>query len=47
MNKDAFWNLIDEVNTKVDRNDQEAVLLATKEKLMELPPSEIAQWDQI
>ena len=47
MNKDAFWNLIDEVNAKVDRNDQEAVLLATKEKLMELPPSEIAQWDQI
>lgn len=44
MDKDRFWYIIASVNSEVDRNDKNAVLRLTEEKLYQLPSAEIAQW---
>ncbi|OCN02004.1 hypothetical protein A7X67_04430 [Clostridium sp. W14A] len=47
MNKDTFWEIIDEVNSEVDHNDHKAILNTTERKLMELSPSDIVLWHNI
>lgn len=47
MDNKFFWGLIDSVNSKVDVNDQEAVLKATREALCELSSGEIAKWYEV
>lgn len=47
MDAEEFWKVIDEVNRKTDQRDQEAVLKATGQKLMELPARDIVLWHQI
>lgn len=47
MDKEMFWNVIQEVNSSVDGDDQEAVLEATRKKLMEFSAADIARWHQI
>ncbi len=47
MNIENFWKLIDSVNAQVNCNDKDAVLVATKEKLISLSSSEIAAWYKI
>ncbi len=47
MNANLFWKVIDEVNRKADRRDQEAVLKATGQKLMEFSARDIVLWHQI
>lgn len=47
MNKDTFWEIIDNVNAAVDRNNQEAVLHATEKQLMKYSANDIAEWHQI
>ena len=47
MDKKMFWGLIASVNDKVDVNDQEAVLKATREALCELSSKEITEWYEI
>lgn len=45
MDKNMFWRVIDEVNSKVAATDLEAVLEVTKDKLCcEFSQQEIAQW---
>lgn len=47
MDKETFWNVIGEVNHCVEGNDQEAVLEATRKKLMEFSAADIARWHEI
>lgn len=47
MDRNEFWGLIGSVNLKVDIDDQEAVLRATREALCELSSGEIAQWYEV
>lgn len=47
MDKESFWNVIGEVNRCVDGGDQEAVLEATRKKLMEYSAADIARWHEI
>lgn len=47
MDKETFWNVIGEVNRCVEGNDQEAVLEATRKKLMEYSAADIARWHEI
>ena len=47
MNRKTFWCLIESVNNRVDVNDQEAVLKATREALCELSSGEIAEWYEV
>ncbi|WP_069988740.1 DUF4240 domain-containing protein [Massilioclostridium coli] len=47
MERDIFWKFIDEINATVDSNDEDAVISATKKKLMELPSMRILQWIEI
>lgn len=47
MDKERFWDVIGEVNRCVDGDDQEAVLEATRKKLMEFSAADIARWHQI
>lgn len=44
MDKNLFWELIDSVNREVPNGDHSAVLQATREKLYQLPSTEIAAW---
>ena len=47
MEKERFWKVIAEVNRCVSSGDQEAVLEATRKKLMEYSASDIARWHEI
>lgn len=47
MDKEMFWEVIREVNNRVDENDQQAVLEATRKKLMEFSAADIVIWHQI
>ena len=47
MNKDAFWALIDKVNTEAKNAGHVEVLELTEKMLLELPSSEIAIWHSI
>ncbi len=47
MKKETFWNVMRDVNRLVDGDDQEAVLEATRKKLMEFSAEDIAMWHQI
>lgn len=47
MDKETFWSVIGEVNRCVEGNDQEAVLEATRKKLMEFSAADIARWHEI
>ena len=47
MDRKQFWGLIDSVNNKVDVNDQEAVLKATREALCELSSDAIVEWYEL
>lgn len=47
MDKDIFWKIIDEVNSEVDHNNQEAIIDATEEKLMKISSNDIVDWHNI
>lgn len=47
MDKETFWKVIGEVSRCVDSDDQEAVLEATRKKLMEFSAADIARWHEI
>lgn len=47
MDKESFWNVIGEVNRCVDGGDQEAILDATRKKMMEYSAADIARWHEI
>lgn len=47
MDKERFWSVMKDVNSSVDGFDQQAVLEATRKKLMEFPAADIARWHQI
>lgn len=47
MNTELFWNIIDEAKQRADPKNQEAVLTATRQRLMELSARAIADWHQI
>lgn len=47
MDKDIFWRIIDAVNSEVKPSDQEGILRATQEKLLNYSPREIAAWGSI
>lgn len=47
MDKERFWKVIAEVNRCVSSGDQEAVLEATRKKLMEYSAADIARWHEI
>lgn len=44
MNKNEFWNLIDEVNQETDNNDRDGILKATQTKLLEYPLQDIVDF---
>lgn len=47
MNKETFWDVIREVNYCTEDGDQEAILEATRKKLMEYSAADIARWHEI
>lgn len=47
MDKNTFWKVIDEVNSKVASTDQDQLLEETQKVLLALPSQEIAQWGSI
>lgn len=47
MDRDAFWKIINEVNSEVNQNNQEAILNLTEEKLMRLSLKDIVDWHNI
>jgi hypothetical protein len=47
MNKDTFWEIIAEVNSETDQNDQTAILKATEKKLLALSSADIADWHSV
>jgi len=47
MDKNMFWQIIDEVNSQVAGNDYDGILRATQEKLLTYTPEEIADWGSI
>ena len=47
MDRKRFWGLIEAVNNRIDVNDQEAVLKATREALCSLPVEEITGWYEV
>lgn len=47
MDKELFWDVIREVNCRVNGDDRDAVLMATQKKLMEFSAADIAVWHQI
>lgn len=47
MNKDAFWNIIDEVNQACPSRDQESIIAVVTEKLMKLDINEILDFHLI
>ena len=47
MNKDDFWNIIDEVNQACPSRDQESIMAVVTEKLMKLEINEILDFHLI
>ncbi|MDD3229967.1 MAG: DUF4240 domain-containing protein [Oscillospiraceae bacterium] len=47
MDKDTFWQIIDSVNSEVSGADPQEILRATREKLLDYSPREIAVWANI
>lgn len=48
MNKETFWQIIDNArNSGIDPNDQTAMLNATEKELLNYPSQEIAAWHRI
>ena len=44
MNKAQLWNLIDDVNQATERQEKDAILMATQQKLLELSAREIVDF---
>lgn len=47
MNKEQFWNIVDEVHSSTDPRNQKEVLAALRDRLRNLPSKEILEWKQI
>ena len=47
MNKEQFWNIVDEVHSSTDPRNQKEVLAALRNRLRNLPSEEILEWKQI
>ena len=47
MDKNTFWQIIDEVNSQVAGTDYDGILRATQERLLAFSPDEIADWGSI
>ncbi|MBE5813543.1 MAG: DUF4240 domain-containing protein [Clostridiales bacterium] len=47
MNKEKFWQLIDDVNSEVGEESQEKIIEATEKKLLDLEWEELGYWFQI
>lgn len=47
MDKETFWSVIREANRFTEKGNQEAVLEATRKKLMEFSAEDIARWHEI
>ena len=46
MNKEQFWNIVDDVHNTKDPRNQREVLAALHERLRKLPADEIVEWYQ-
>jgi tetratricopeptide (TPR) repeat protein len=44
MDRNTFWQIIDDVNSDVDGDDYDGILRAMRERLMNYDPEEIADW---
>lgn len=47
MDKEQFWNIVDEVHSSTDPRNQKEVLTALRDRLRNLPSEEILEWKQI
>lgn len=47
MNKEQFWNIVNEVHSSTDPRNQKEVLAALRDRLRNLPSGEILEWKQI
>lgn len=47
MDKNVFWQVIDEVNKQVAGDDYNGILISTQEKLLTYTPEDIADWGNI
>ena len=47
MNKEQFWNIVNEVHSSTDPRNQKEVLTALRNRLRNLPSEEILEWKQI
>ena len=47
MNKEQFWNIVNEVHSSTDPRNQKEVLTALRDRLRNLPSEEILEWKQI
>lgn len=47
MNKEQFWNIVNEVHSSTDPRNQKEVLAALRDRLRNLPSKEILEWKQI
>ena len=47
MNKEQFWNIVNEVHSSTDPRNQNEVLTALRDRLRNLPSEEILEWKQI
>ena len=47
MNKNIFWQIIDDVNSQMAGDDYDGILRATQERLLAYTPEEIADWGSI
>lgn len=47
MNKEQFWNIVNEVHSSTDPRNQKEVLAALRNRLRNLPSEEILEWKQI
>ena len=47
MDKEQFWNIVNEVHSSTDPRNQKEVLAALRDRLRNLPSEEILEWKQI
>lgn len=47
MNKEQFWNIVNELHSSTDLRNQKEVLTALRDRLRNLPSEEILEWKQI
>ena len=47
MDKEQFWNIVNEVHSSTDPRNQKEVLAALRNRLRNLPSEEILEWKQI